>query len=91
MQREGKKTEDGDYILIDQRKLLTDFRNVLREFKETNQICLPLKIGQSINTEQSTGDRNNKGMYSCFYERKKFLGCLMQREGKKTEDGENEF
>ena len=28
-------------------------------------------------------------MYSCFYESKKFLGCLMSREEKKTEDGEN--
>ena len=28
-------------------------------------------------------------MYSCFHESKKFLGCLIQREEKKIEDGEN--
>ena len=30
-------------------------------------------------------------MYSCFYEGKKFFGCLMKREEKKTEDCESEF
>ena len=30
-------------------------------------------------------------MYSCCYENKTFLDCLMQREEKKTEDGENIF
>ena len=40
------------------------------KFKETNQICSPLKISQSINAE-SACDRNNKSMYSCFYESKK--------------------
>ena len=29
------------------------------------------------------GDIYNKGMYSCFYKSKKFLGCLMYREAKK--------
>ena len=29
-------------------------------------------------------------MHSCFYEKKKFLGCLMER-AKKTEDGQNVF
>ena len=37
------------------------------KFKETNQICSPLKISRSINAE-SACDRNNKGMYSYFYE-----------------------
>ena len=30
-------------------------------------------------------------MYSCLYESKKFLGYLMRREEKKTEDGQNVF
>ena len=46
------------------------------EFKETNQICSPLKITQSINAGNAC-DRNNESMYSCFYESKKFLSCLM--------------
>ena len=33
------------------------------------------QIGESINVEWSTCDRNNKGMYGCFYESKKLLGC----------------
>ena len=45
------------------------------KFKETNQICSPLKISQSINAEHSTCDRKNKGMYSCFDESKKFLNA----------------
>ena len=68
------------------------------KFKETNQICSPLQISQSINAEQLTCNRNNKGIYSCFYESKKFLVCLMDRERErerereeKTEDGENVF
>ena len=47
---------------------------------------------------QSTCDRNNKGMYGCFYESKKFHGYSMQRETcqlekkkKKKKDGENLF
>ena len=48
-----------------------------------------------MNVEWSTSDRNNKEMYSWFYESKKFLGCLMYREKrvnwKKTENGENIF
>ena len=46
-----------NYIIIDQSKLLTVFRSVLIsecanvKFKETNQICSPLKISQSINAE----------------------------------------
>ena len=59
------------------------------KFKETNQICSTLKISQSINAESSC-DRNNKSMYSCFCESKKFLSCLMKRE-EKTEDNENVF
>ena len=59
------------------------------KFKETNQICSPLKISQSINAESSC-DRNNKSMYSSFHESNKFLGCLMQSE-EKTEDSENVF
>ena len=54
------------------------------KFKESNQIFSSLKISQSINTESSTCDRNNKRMYSWFYESKKLLG-----KKKKTEDGEN--
>ena len=30
-------------------------------------------------------------MYSCFYESKKFLGCLIQREKKRAGDGKNVF
>ena len=59
------------------------------KFKETNQICSPLKISQSINAESSC-DRNNKSMYSCFYKSKKFLSCLISRE-EETEDSENVF
>ena len=44
---------------------------------ETNQLCSPLKISQPINAEWNTYDINNKGIYGCFYESKKFLGCLM--------------
>ena len=51
------------------------------KFKETNQICSPLKISQSINAE-SACDRNNKGMYSCFYESKKFLDVLRGKKQK---------
>ena len=36
-------------------------------------------------------DRNNKGMYSCFYESKKFLDGLTQWGGKNAGDGENLF
>ena len=36
--------------------------SVYVKFKETNQICWPLKISQSINTAWSTCDRNNYGM-----------------------------
>ena len=46
------------------------------KFKETNQISSPLKISQSINAESSC-DRNNKSVYSCFHESKKILSCLM--------------
>ena len=59
------------------------------KFRETNQICSPLNISQSINTG-SVCDRNNKSMYSCFYESKKFLSCLMYWEEKK-QDSENVF
>ena len=59
------------------------------KFKETNQICSSLKISQSINAE-SAFDRNNKSMYRCFYESKKFLSCLMYWEEKK-QDSENVF
>ena len=60
------------------------------KFKKTNQICSPLKISQSINAESSC-DRNNKSMYSCFYESKKFLSSLIKREREKIEDSENVF
>ena len=53
--------------------------SVLCEIEEANQICSPLKISQSINPE-SACDRNNKSMYSCFYERKKFRNWLMYWE-----------
>ena len=59
------------------------------KFKENNQSCLPLKINKSINAN-SAYDRNNKSMYSCFYESKKFLSCLMYWEEKK-QDSENVF
>ena len=58
------------------------------KFKETNQICSPLKISQSINAESSCD--KNKNMHGCFYESKKFLSTLF-REKKKTEDSENNF
>ena len=45
-------------------------------FANNDQIYSPLKVSQSINAE-SACDRNNKSMYSCFYESKKFLCCLM--------------
>ena len=48
--------------------------------KQTNHICSPLKIGQSIKVEWSTCDRNNKGMYSYFYESKKLLSSSMYGE-----------
>ena len=47
------------------------------KFKETNQICSPLKISQSIN--------------AAFYKSKKFLGLFDVERRKKTEDGENVF
>ena len=59
------------------------------KFKETNQIGSPLKISQAINAESKICDWNNK--CSCIYEGKRILGCLMYREEKKTEDGENLF
>ena len=51
------------------------------KLKEANQICTDLTITQSINAE-SACDRNNKSMYSCFHESKKFLSCLMYWEEK---------
>ena len=55
-------------------------------FEKINQICVPLKISQSINIEESTFDRNKS---------KTFLGvrCILKKEkkNKKTEDGENLF
>ena len=60
------------------------------KFKETNQICSPLKISESINAKKSTCGRNNKGIYSCFYESKD-SSVVSSRESKKTEDGENVF
>ena len=51
------------------------------KFKEADHICSPLKINQSINAETAC-DRNNKSVYSCFYESQKFLSCLMYREEK---------
>ena len=50
------------------------------KFKETNQIFSSLKISQSINTESSTCDRNNKRMYSWFYESKKLLGKKKKKQ-----------
>ena len=35
---------------------------------QANQICSPWKINKSTNVEWSTCIRNNKGMYSCFYD-----------------------
>ena len=49
---------------------------VLCEIQRNQSNLLTFKIIQSINAE-STCDRNNKGMYSCFYESKKFLSCLI--------------
>ena len=64
--------------MIDQRQLQTIFRRALCQTqKKSNQICSPLKISQPIYAEWSTYDRNNKGMYSYFYESKKFFGCVM--------------
>ena len=39
------------YIIIDQRKLLTAFRRVLREIQANQSNCSPLKINQSISVE----------------------------------------
>ena len=52
------------------------------KFKETNQICSPLKISQSINAE-SACDRNNKSMYHSFMKARK--------RGETKEDSENVF
>ena len=49
---------------------------------------------ESINVEWSTCDRNNKRMYSYFYENKKILGYLMQRQTcqlEKKKNGEKMF
>ena len=64
------------------------------KFKETNQICSPLKISQSINAE-SACDRN---MYSCI-EKACIVAFMKSRnslvvwciERKKTEDIEHVF
>ena len=39
-----------------------------------------LQISQLINVEWSTCHRNNKSMYNCFYENKRFLVFSMKRE-----------
>ena len=66
-----------NYIIIDQCYLLTIFRRVLCEIQANQSNFSHLNINQSINVEQSKCDRNNKDMYSCFYESKKFFGCSM--------------
>ena len=40
-----------NYIIIDQRKVLAISREWCVKFKQTNQICSPLKVSQSINIE----------------------------------------
>ena len=62
--------------MIDQRKCYV-------KFKQNNQIASTLKINQSLNVESKTCDRNNKDMYSCFYESKKLRVCsIVIRNGK---------
>ena len=55
--------------------------SVLCEIQRNQSNLLTFKISQSINAESSC-DRKNKSMYSCFCESKKSLSCLMQRKEK---------
>ena len=57
------------------------------KFKETNQICSPLKISQSIDAERAC-DKNNKAWIVAFMKTRNplIVWCI---EGKKTEDSEN--
>ena len=64
--------------------------SALCEIQRNQSNLLTFKNYPTINAESSC-DRNNKSMYSCFYESKKFLSCLMHWEEKKTEDSENVF
>ena len=61
------------------------------KFKQTNQICSPIKIRQSINVEYSACDRNNKGTYSSVFMKARNSLVVPCREREKTEDGENLF
>ena len=53
---------------------------IVLKFKQTNQICIPLKISQSINFEWHNYDKNNQDISSSFYESKKTFLRLMKRE-----------
>ena len=53
---------------------------MFKSSKRGRQICSPLKISQLINVELITPDRNNKCMYSCFNESKKFIVCSLKKE-----------
>ena len=64
-----------DYLIIDQRKLLKRFRCALCEI-QANQSNFWIFTNWSIK-ERWIKQHAMKGMYGCFYERKKFLGCSM--------------
>ena len=57
------------------------------KFKETNQICSPLKIIQSINAESSS-DRDNRSTYSAAFMKARNSLLVSCRDRKKTEDSE---
>ena len=56
---------------------VNNISRLLCQIQANQSNFLTFKISQSINVEWSTCDRNNKDMYSCFYENKKSLGCSM--------------
>ena len=69
-------------IIIDQWWLLTIFWRVLRQIQanQSSLLTTPSNISQLIHDEWHKCDRGGKDIYSCFYESKKLLVCLMQRE-----------
>ena len=80
IENEAKEQKGGFFSMLlgtSDASLLGNLITGKGAIRETNQICSPLKTSQSINAELSTCDRNNKGIYSCFYESKKLFGSLM--------------
>ena len=57
-------------------EILQYFGECYVKFKQTNQICSTLKLANQ-STLNGIRDRSKKDIYSCFYESKKFPGCLM--------------